>query len=76
LPCTTEAFVGVTPIDTSTGAVTVNTVDPLIAPDVAVIVEFPTPAPVARPALVIVAVAVVLELQVTELVRFSVVPSL
>jgi hypothetical protein len=71
-----EGFAGVTAIDCSVAAVTVSTVEPLIAPDVALIVEVPTPAPVARPAVVIVAVAVVPELHVTAPVKFWVEPSL
>src|SRR5271167_2312160 len=75
-PLVIEGFAGVTAIDCSVAAVTVRTVAPLIAPDVALIVEVPTPAPVARPAVVIVAVAVVPDDQVTLDVRFCVVPSL
>jgi hypothetical protein len=71
-----EGFAGVTAIDCSVAAVTVRVVEPLIAPDVALIVEFPTPAPVASPAALIVAVVVVPELHATVLVRFWVVPSL
>jgi hypothetical protein len=75
-PLAIDGFAGVTAIDCSVAAVTVSKVEPLIAPDVALIVEFPTPAPVARPAALIVAVVVVPELHVTVLVRFCVVPSL
>jgi hypothetical protein len=75
-PLAIAGFAGVTAIDCSVAAVTVRVVEPLIAPDVALIVEFPTPAPVARPVVLIVAVAVVPELHVTVLVRFCVVPSL
>jgi hypothetical protein len=75
-PLAIDGFAGVTAIDCSVAAVTVRTVEPLIAPEVAVIVEFPTPAPVARPAALIVAVVVVPEDQVTLDVRFCVVPSL
>src|SRR5271167_2279075 len=75
-PLVIEGFAGVTAIDCNVAAVTVRTVEPLIAPDVALIVEVPTPAPVARPAALIVAVEVVPELQVTVPVRFCVVPSL
>jgi len=65
-----DGFAGVTAIDCSVAAVTVSTVEPLIAPDVALIVEVPTPAPVARPAALIVAIDVVPELHVAVLVRF------
>ena len=71
-----EGFAGVTAIDTSTGAVTVRFVDPLIDPEVARIVVLPVATPVASPPLVIVATAVFVELQVTELVRFCVLLSL
>ena len=70
-----EGFVGVTAMDTSV-AVTDRFVEPLIEPDAAEIVEEPVPVPVARPALEIVATAVLLELQVAELVRFCVLLSL
>ncbi len=75
-PLVIDGFAGVTAIDCSVAAVTVRTVEPLIAPDVALIVEVPTPAPVARPAVLIVAVVVVPDDQVTVDVRFCVVPSL
>src|SRR5580698_2783626 len=75
-PLAIDGFAGVTVIDCNVAAVTVRTVEPLIAPDFAVIVEVPTPAPLARPAALIVAVVVVPELHVTVLVRFCVVPSL
>src|ERR1035437_8155533 len=46
-------------VDTNTGpaAVTVRVADPLIAPEVAVMVALPTPAPVARPPPVTIAFA-------------------
>src|SRR5277367_5968144 len=75
-PLVIEGFAGVTAIDCSVAAVTVSKVEPLMDDDVAVIVEVPTPAPVARPAALIVAFAVVPEDQVTVDVRFCVVPSL
>jgi hypothetical protein len=75
-PLAIDGFAGVTAIDCSVAAVTVSKVDPLIEDDVAVIVELPTPAPVARPAALIVAVVVVPEFQVTVDVKFCVVPSL
>ena len=62
-------------MDTSV-AVTDRFVEPLIEPDAAEIVAVPVPAAVASPALVIVATAVLVELQVTELVRFCVLLSL
>ena len=71
-----DELAGVTAIETSVGAVTVRTVEPLIDPDVALIVDVPMATPVARPELLIVAVAVVSEAQVTELVMFCVLLSL
>ena len=59
-----------------TGAVTVNPVEPEMVPDVALMVALPAATPVANPALLMVATAVLEELQVTELVRFWVVPLL
>jgi hypothetical protein len=75
-PLVIEGFAGVTAIDCSVAAVTVSKVEPLIDDDVAVIVELPTPAPVARPTALIVAMVVVPEVQVTVDVRFCVEPSL
>jgi hypothetical protein len=69
-PLVIEGFAGVTAIDCNVAAVTVSEVEPLIAPDVALIVEFPTPAPVATPDELIVAVEVVPELHVTVPVKF------
>jgi hypothetical protein len=69
-PLAIDGFAGVTAIDCNVAAVTVSKVEPLMDDDVAVIVEVPTPAPLARPAALIVAVVVVPELQVTVLVRF------
>jgi hypothetical protein len=40
-PAATEAVVGVTEIELSTGAVTVNVAEPLIVPDLAVRVALP-----------------------------------
>src|ERR1700735_2504679 len=71
-PTLTEGFAGVTAIDTSVAAVTVRVVEPLIAPETALIVLVPGATPVAIPPVVMVATPVVAELQVTELVRFCV----
>jgi hypothetical protein len=65
-----DGFAGVTAIDCNVAAVTVRVVEPFMAPEVALIVEVPTPVPVARPAAVMVAVAVLDELQVAVLVKF------
>ncbi len=73
-PAGIDGLAGVTAMETRVGAVTVKTVDPLIVPDVAVIVEVPAATAVANPAELIVATLVAEEVQVTELVRFAVVP--
>jgi hypothetical protein len=76
VPFTIEGVAGVTAIDCSVAAVTVRVVEPFTVPEAALMDEVPTAAPVARPAAVIVAVAVFDELHVAVLVRFWVVPSL
>lgn len=73
-PAATEAFVGVTAIEVNTAAVTVNVADPLMVPDVAVMVAFPCATPLANPALLTVAIAGFDEVQLVVLVRFWVVP--
>ncbi len=65
-----------TAIEANTAAVTVNVAEPLIVPDVAVIVALPCARLVASPALLTVAIDVADELQLTLLVRFCVVPLL
>jgi hypothetical protein len=69
-----DGFAGVTAIDTSVGAVavTVSVVEPLIAPEAALIVLVPAATPVANPPVVIVATLVVSEVHVAVLVRFCV----
>ena len=52
----------------------VRTVDPLIVPEVAVIVEAPADTAVANPTELMVAALVTEEVQVAEFVRFAVVP--
>jgi hypothetical protein len=69
-PFARDGFAGVTAIDCSVAAVTVNVVEPEIAPDVALMVDVPADAPVAKPPAVIVAVAGVAELHVTLAVKF------
>jgi hypothetical protein len=67
---------GATEIEVSTG-VTVRVADPLILPELAVIVAVPAATPVANPVCwPTVAVAVLDEVQLAEVVRFLVVPSL
>ena len=73
-PAETDGLAGVTAMETRVGAVTVKTVEPLIAPEVAVIVELPAAMEVANPTELMVAVLVAEEVQVAELVRFAVVP--
>ena len=63
-------------MDTNAGGVTVRPVEPTIEPEVACIVVLPAATPVARPAAVIVATAVLVEVQATDPVRFCVLLSL
>src|SRR5208337_4135035 len=74
-PLRTLGLPGVTAIDCSTAALTVITVEPLILPSVALMVDGPVATAVANPPLVMVATDVVAEAQVTWLVRFCVVLS-
>jgi hypothetical protein len=62
-------------METKVGAVTVRRVDPLIVPEVAVIVEAPTATAEANPAELMVATVVTEEVQVAEFVRIAVLPS-
>src|SRR5712664_2508015 len=55
IPLVIEGFAGVTAIDTSVAGVTVSSVEPLMLPLVAEIVEVPAPTAVASPVLLIVA---------------------
>jgi len=73
-PAGTEGLEGVTAMETGAGAVTVRRVDPLIVPEVAVIVEAPTATVVASPAELMVAALVAEEVQVAVFVRLVVVP--
>ena len=75
MPDAIDWFVGLTLIDKSAAGFTVSVVDPLIPPELAVIALLPTPTPVARPPVDIVAILGA-ELQLTDVVRFWVVPSL
>jgi hypothetical protein len=67
---------GPTAMETRTGAVTVKLDDPEIAPDVAVIVVPPCATDEANPALLMLATLAADELQVTDDVRFCVLPLL
>jgi hypothetical protein len=64
---------GVTAIEVNTAAVTVNVDDPLIVPEVAVMVALPCATLVASPPLLTVAIVVAEEVQVAVVVRFCVV---
>lgn len=68
-PFETEAEVGDNVIDCNVAAATVRDAVDETGPEVAEIVTEPVATPVARPALLIVASAVELEVQVTVLVR-------
>ena len=70
LPWAIDGFAGVTAIDTNAAGPTVNVVLPVTAPEVAPIWDVPWATPVASPPVVMVAVAVFDDAQVTELVRF------
>jgi hypothetical protein len=70
LPAATDAVAGVTAIEVNAAAVTVNVAEPLIVPDVALIVADPCATLVANPLLLTVATVVFEEVQVTVLVRF------
>ncbi len=76
VPLPIEGASGVTAMELSVAAVTVSVVEPKMLPDVAVIVVVPAATEVASPyepaALLIVAAAVLDELQVTAAVRFCV----
>ncbi len=78
VPSGIEGFVGVTAIETSAAAVTVNVVLPAIEPEVAVILAEPVPTALANPGdvatLLIVATVVVSELHCTVFVMFCVLP--
>ena len=63
-------------METRAAVVTVRVVDPLTVPELAATVVVPTPVPVARPPLEIVATPCDEELQFTALVRFCELPSL
>jgi hypothetical protein len=71
-----EAVLGVTATEVNTAAVTVSVADPLIVPEVAVIVADPCATLVANPLLLTVAIDVAEDDQETLSVIFSVVPLL
>ena len=69
-------FAGVTAMDVNVAGVTVKSVEPLMLPEVALIVLVPAAKAVASPPAVMVAVAGVPDAHVTEAVRFCVLLSL
>jgi hypothetical protein len=75
VPSGMESADGVTVNETSAGGPTVNALDPLMPPDVAVMFAAPMPMPLASPLLLISATDCVSELQDAEEVRSWVVPS-
>jgi len=75
VPSGMDGIAGVIAIETSCAGVMLTDVDPVIVPEVAEMFDVPAATLVARPAVEIVATADVSELQVTELVRFWVLPS-
>jgi hypothetical protein len=75
LPAATEAVAGVTESEVNTAAVTVNGAEPLIVPDLAVMVAVPAATPVANPVLFTVATEVAEELHAAAL-RFWALPLL
>jgi hypothetical protein len=76
VPLAMEGLAGVTAMEVSTAGPTVRVVEPVTEPEVAEMVEVPTPAPEATPVAEIVATEVLEETQVTAEVRSVVVPSL
>ena len=76
VPSAMAAVAGLTVIDIRTGEVTVKVVEPEMDPEAAVIVVAPCLRLVANPPLLMVATVGTLDIHVTELVKFCVVPSL
>jgi len=75
-PAATDAVPGLTTIEANTGDVTANVAEPVIVPEVAVIIVLPGLTLVASPLLLTVAIVVADEVQVAVLVRFCLVPLL
>ena len=76
VPAATEAVVGVTEIEVNTAGVTVNVAEPLMVPEVAVMVALPGAALATNPPLLTVATDVAEEVQLAVVVRFCVAPLL
>src|SRR4029077_2758861 len=74
-PLLIDGFAGVTAIDTSVAGVTVSSVEPVMLPLVAEIVEVPVPTLVASPVLLIVATVPVAEAHAAVVVMSSVLAS-
>ena len=74
-PLAIEGEAGVTAIETRVAGVTVMVVDPVTMPAVALMVVVPTPVALAKPPAEMVATLATEELQVTDAVRFCVLPS-
>ncbi len=70
-----EAFAGVTAIESMVAGVTVRVLDPLMDPELALMVAFPTAVAVTNPVAETVAVVTAEELQVAVLVRSWELPS-
>ena len=75
VPLAIDGFAGATAIDTRVAVPTVNGVLPVTLVVVAVISDVLRPTPVASPPAVMVATVVFEEAQVTDVVKFFVVPS-
>jgi hypothetical protein len=75
VPSATVEVCGLIAIDTNAAAVTVISVVPLIAPEVAVMFAVPMPTLCASPVLFTVAVETVSDVHIAVLVRFCVLPS-
>ena len=75
VPGLNSGFGGVTVSEVSAAGVTVNPVEPVIVPEVAWMVVLPVATAVASPPALMVATVVLVEVQVTVLVRFCVLPS-
>ena len=75
VPLAIEGFAGLTAMETTTAGPTVSAVLPVTPPDVALICDVPSAAPLARPLAVMVATLGSADVHATELVRFCVPPS-
>lgn len=76
VPSGIEGIAGVTAIETSTAGLTVSVVEPLIDPELALTLVLPTATLAASPWAFTVAMVLSAAVQVEELVRSRVLPSL